>query len=100
MLLLFFTHSTTEKPSLFRTHPTTPTPESHPTAAPSHLVRGSVLLAAASGRLLVVLAHVHHLTLGALSDQVPAHAGNILEAVAWQGEGRGGRGVGVTHKFI
>lgn len=62
----------------------------------SHLVRRSVLLAAASGRLLVVLAHVHHLSLGALSDQVSAHAGDILKAVAWQGEGRGGRGVGVT----
>lgn len=68
-------------------------PPTRPTATWSHLVRGSVLLAAASGRLLVVLAHVHHLSLGALSDQVPAHAGDILKAVACQGEGRAGRGV-------
>lgn len=65
-------------------------------AARSHLVRGPVLLAAASGRLLVVLAHVHHLSLGALSDQVPAHAGDILKAVACQGEERC---VGATHNF-
>lgn len=74
-----------------------PLAPSRRTATWSHLVRGSVLLAAASGRLLVVFAHVHHLSLGALSDQVPAHAGDILKAVAWRGEGQGGRGVGVTH---
>lgn len=49
----------------------------------SHLVRGSILLAAASGRLLVVLAGVHHLTLGALSDQVPAHARDIFKTMTW-----------------
>ena len=46
-------------------------------------MRGSVLLPAASGRLLVVLADVHHLTLGALSDQVSAHAGDIFKTVTW-----------------
>lgn len=72
--------------------PRPPSVQSPPTGPWSHLVRGPVLLAAASGGLLVVLAHVHHLSLGALSDQVSAHAGDILKAVAWQGEGRGGRG--------
>lgn len=49
----------------------------------SHLMRGSVLLSAARGRLFVVLASVHHLSLGALSDQVSAHARNIFEAMTW-----------------
>lgn len=55
-----------------------------------HLVGGSVLLAAASGRLLVVLACVH-LSLGALSDQVSAHAGNVFKTMTWKrrrGEGK------------
>lgn len=46
-------------------------------------MRGSVLLTAASGRLFVVLASVHHLSLGALSDQVSAHAWNIFETMTW-----------------
>lgn len=49
----------------------------------SHLMWGPVLLAAASGRLFVVLADVHHLSLGALSDQVSAHAGNIFKTMTW-----------------
>lgn len=49
----------------------------------SHLMWGSVLLTAASGRLFMVLASVHHLSLGALSDQVSAHAGNIFETMTW-----------------
>lgn len=50
----------------------------------SHLVWRSILLTVASGRLFVVLANVHHLSLGALSDQVSAHAGNIFETMTWQ----------------
>lgn len=50
----------------------------------SHLVWGSVLLTAAGGRLFVVFANVHHLPLGALSDQVSAHARNIFEAMTCQ----------------
>lgn len=50
----------------------------------SHLVWSSVLFTAATGRLFVVFANVHDLPLGALSDQVSAHAGNIFKAVAWQ----------------
>lgn len=50
----------------------------------SHLVWCSILLTAACGRLFVVLASVHHLSLGALSDQVSAHAGNIFETMTWQ----------------
>lgn len=46
-------------------------------------MRGSVLLPAASGGLSVVLADVHDLALGALSDQVSAHAGNIFKTVTW-----------------
>lgn len=49
----------------------------------SHLMRGPVLLTAASGGFFVVLASVHHLTLGALSDQVSAHAGNIFKTMTW-----------------
>lgn len=49
----------------------------------SHLMWGSVLFTAASGRLFVVFANVHHLTFGALSDQVSAHAGNIFETMTW-----------------
>lgn len=50
----------------------------------SHLMWGSVLLTAASGRLFVVFADVHHLPLGALSDQVSAHARNIFETMTYQ----------------
>lgn len=49
----------------------------------SHLVWGAVLLFAASRRLFVVFADVHHLSLGALPDQVSAHAGNILKSMTW-----------------
>lgn len=49
----------------------------------SHLMGGAILLATASGRLLVVLADVHHLVLGALPDQVSAHARNIFKAMTW-----------------
>lgn len=48
-----------------------------------HLVWGSVLLPGASGGLFVVLADVHNLPLGALSDQVSAHGGNIFKSVTW-----------------
>lgn len=44
---------------------------------------GSVLLPGASGGLFVVLADVHNLPLGALSDQVSPHAGNIFKTVTW-----------------
>lgn len=50
----------------------------------SHLMWGPVLLTAASGRLFMVFANVHHLPLGALSDQVPAHARNIFKAMTCQ----------------
>lgn len=50
-------------------------------AAVSHLMWGSVLLSAASARLFVVFADVHNLPLGALSDQVSAHAGNIFKTM-------------------
>ena len=60
----------------------------------AHLVWGVVLLAASHAGLLVVLADVHHLALGALPDQVSTHAGDILKTVAWRRErrGRGSRG--------
>lgn len=58
-------------------------------AVMAHLMRGSVLLTAASGWLLVVLAHVHHLSLGALSDQVPANAGDIFKTMTWWTKDRG-----------
>lgn len=48
-----------------------------------HLMWGSVLLPCASGGLFVVLADVHNLPLGALSDQVSAHARNIFKTVTW-----------------
>lgn len=49
-----------------------------------HLMWGPVLLPGASGGLFVVLADVHNLPLGALSDQVSAHARNIFKTVAWR----------------
>lgn len=53
----------------------------------------SVVLTAASARLFVVLANVHHLSLGALSDQVSAYARNIFKTMTWRrrtGEEEGG----------
>lgn len=50
----------------------------------SHLMWGSVVLTAASARLFVVLANVHHLSLGALSDQVSAYARNIFKTMTWR----------------
>lgn len=45
---------------------------------------GPVLLPGASGGFFVVLADVYNLSLGALSDQVSAHARNIFKTVAWR----------------
>lgn len=65
----------------------------------SHLVRRAVLLSAAGGCLLVIFARVHHLTLGALSDQMSANARNIFEAVTCRrGEQRDFRPLHVHHK--
>lgn len=50
----------------------------------SHLVRGSVVLTAATGWLCVVFADVHHLSLGAFSDPVSAYAWNIFKTMTWQ----------------
>lgn len=47
----------------------------------THLVRGSVLFAAAAAGLPVVLADVNHLPLAALPDQVTPHAGDIFKPV-------------------
>lgn len=47
-------------------------------------MRSPVLLADSSARLFVVLSRVHHLPLGALSDEVPAHAGNIFKTMTWK----------------
>lgn len=47
----------------------------------THLMWGTVQLAAGGTRLLVVLADVHHLTLVALPDQVTVHRRHILEPV-------------------
>lgn len=52
-----------------------------------HLVWSSVLLPAAGGGLFVVLADVHNLSLGALSDQVSAYARNIFKTVTWRRRG-------------
>lgn len=49
-----------------------------------HLMWGPVLLPGASGGFFVVLADVYNLSLGALSDQVSAHARNIFKTVAWR----------------
>lgn len=50
-------------------------------AGTPHLMGLPVLLAVPGAGLLVVLADVHHLRLGALPDEVPAHAWYVLEAV-------------------
>lgn len=47
----------------------------------THLMWGTVQLAAVGTRLLVVFADVHHLTLVALPDQVTAHRRHILKPV-------------------
>lgn len=49
-----------------------------------HLMWGPVLLPGASGGFFMVLADVYNLSLGALSDQVSAHARNIFKTVAWR----------------
>lgn len=48
-----------------------------------HLVWGAVLLSTASCRLFVVFADVHYLSFGALSDEVSADPGDILETMTW-----------------
>ena len=55
-----------------------------PPAVMSHLMWRSVVLAATGGRLFVVLANMHHLSLGALSDQVSAYAGDIFKTMTWR----------------
>lgn len=50
----------------------------------SHLMWGPVLLPGTGAGFFVVLADVHNLSLGALSDQVSAHAGNIFKTVTWR----------------
>lgn len=64
---------------------TSPAPFEEPqwSGTDSHLVRGAVLLSTASRWLFVVLADVHHLALGALSDEVSTHARDILEPMTW-----------------
>lgn len=63
-----------------------------------HLMWCSVLLPGASGGLFVVLADVHDLPLGALSDQVSAHAGNIFKTVTWGRRGGRNRGTETSLK--
>jgi hypothetical protein len=47
----------------------------------AHLMWGPVLFLAAYAGLLVVLADMHHLALGALSDQVSPYPRDILKTM-------------------
>lgn len=64
-----------------------------------HLMWGSVLLAGASGRLFVVFPSVHHLSLGALSDQVSAHARDIFKTMTWWSIEEKSRGVRCVEEY-
>ena len=48
----------------------------------AHLMWGPVLFLAACAGLLVVLADMHHLAFGALSDQVSPYPRDILKTMA------------------
>lgn len=52
----------------------------------SHLVWGAVLLSTAGRGLLVIFPNVHHLPLGALSDEVPPHSGYIFKPMTCRRE--------------
>lgn len=64
-----------------------PCPPPAPGAGTPHLVGLPVLLAVPRAGLLVVLADMDHLRLGALPDEVPAHPRHILEAVTCRRQG-------------
>lgn len=68
-----------------------PCPPPPPGAGTLHLMGLPVLLAVPRAGLLVVLADVDHLRLGALPDEVPAHPRHILEAVTCRRQGGQGR---------